>query len=67
MNVRILRAKMVEHGYTIDTLASLLNLNPMTVRLKMKSDGFKVNEARAIKKALKLTRTETCEIFFTDD
>lgn len=67
MNTRLLRAKMVEHGYTIDTLAKLLNLNPMTVRLKIKGDGFKVNEARAIMRALNLNRTETCDIFFTDD
>ena len=67
MNIRLLKAKMVEHDYTIDKLAKLLNLNPMTIRLKMKGDGFKVNEARAIMRALKLNRTETCEIFFTDD
>lgn len=67
MNTRLLKAKMVENDYTIDRLAKLLNLNPMTIRLKMKGDGFKVNEARAIMRALNLTREETCEIFFTDD
>ena len=67
MNTRLLKAKMVENDYTIDKLAKLLNLNPMTIRLKMKGDGFKVNEARAIMRAFNLTREETCEIFFTDD
>ena len=64
MNRRLLEAKMVEHDYTIGRLAKLLNLNPTTVGIKMKTDGFKVFEARTIASALHLTSVETCDIFF---
>ena len=64
MNRRLLEAKMVEHDYTIGKLAKLLNLNPTTVGIKMKTDGFKVREARTIASALHLTSVETCDIFF---
>lgn len=64
MNRRLLEAKMVEYDYTIGKLAKLLNLNPTTVGIKMKTDGFKVCEARTIASALHLTSVETCDIFF---
>ena len=64
MNRKLLEAKMVEHDYTIGKLAKLLNLNPTTVGIKMKTDGVKVCEARAIASALHLTSVETCDIFF---
>lgn len=64
MNAKLLKAKMVLNDCTIDMMASSLNLNPLTVRHKIKDDGFKVCEAREIGKLLNLTSTELCEIFF---
>ena len=64
MNAKLLKAKMVQNDYTIEKLAKLLGLNPATVGIKMKTDGFKVSEARMIATALHLTSVETCEIFF---
>lgn len=64
MNANKLKAKMVENGYTINKLANLLGVTPTTVSIKMRDDGFKVVEARAICKALGLTMGETHEIFF---
>lgn len=64
MNSRLLRAKMVECDMSIDQMAKLLELNPATVRIKIQNDGFKVNEARLIAKALNLTSVETQHIFF---
>lgn len=67
MNRRLLEAKMVQNGYTISKLAKVLHLNPTTVGIKMKTDGFKVNEARTIANLFNLTSVETCEIFFAND
>jgi hypothetical protein len=67
MNAKLLKAKMVENEYTIGRLAKELHLNPTTVGIKMKTDGFKVNEARTIANLLNLTSVETCEIFFAND
>lgn len=67
MNRRLLEAKMVQNDYTIGKLAKVLHLNPATVGIKMKTDGFKVNEARTIANLLNLTSVETCEIFFAND
>jgi hypothetical protein len=64
MNAKLLKAKMVENDYTIEKMAKVLKLNVNTVGRKMRTDGFKVNEARDIAKALHLTSTETCDIFF---
>ena len=64
MNANRLKAQMVLNGFSIDKLAGALGLNPMTVRYKIKQDGFKVCEARTIASALHLTSVETCDIFF---
>lgn len=67
MNTNRLKAQMVLNGCSIDKLAGALGLNPMTVRYKIKQDGFKVCEARAIGKLLNLSSKEMCEIFFAND
>lgn len=64
MNSKLLKAKMVLNDCSIDKLAGALGLNPMTVRYKIKQDGFKVCEARAIGKLLNLSSKEICDIFF---
>ena len=64
MNVNLLKAKMVQNEYTIGKMAKLLGLNPSTLGIKMRTDGFKVTEARQIAKALNLTSAETEDIFF---
>lgn len=67
MNANRLKAQMVLNRCSIDKLAGALGLNPMTVRYKIKQDGFKVCEARAIGKLLNLSSKEMCEIFFAND
>lgn len=64
MNAKLLKAKMVLNDCSIEKMAHVLNLNPITVRAKIKNDGFKVCEARAVGKLLGLTSVELCEIFF---
>lgn len=64
MNAKLLRAKMVENDFTVEKLSQVIGVTPLTVRLKLRGDGFKVSEARAIKNALGLTRDETIDIFF---
>ena len=64
MNAKLLKAKMVLNDCTIEKMVCELHLNPMTVRTKIRTDGFKVCEARAVGKLLGLTSTELCEIFF---
>lgn len=64
MDVKLLKAKMVLNDCSIDKMAGALNLNPLTVRYKIKDDRFKVCEAREIGKLLNLTSEELCEIFF---
>lgn len=64
MNEKLLKAKMVEHDLTIGDLANLLGLRRETVGIKIRTDGFRVCEARAICQALNLTSDELCEIFF---
>lgn len=64
MNANRLKAQMVLNDCSIERLADALKLNPMTVRLKIKNDGFKVCEARAIGDFLNLSSKELCEIFF---
>lgn len=64
MNVNKLKAKLVENGLNVETLAKKLGLNPQTVYKKLNNDGFKMSEARKMGEILNLSSTELCEIFF---
>lgn len=64
MNVNKLKAKLVENGLNVETLAKKLGLNPQTVYNKLNNDGFKMSEARKMGEILNLSSTELCEIFF---
>jgi DNA-binding XRE family transcriptional regulator len=62
--VNKLKAKLVENGLNVETLAKKLGLNPQTVYNKLNNDGFKMSEARKMGEILNLSSTELCEIFF---
>ena len=64
VNVNKLKAKLVENGLNVETLAKKLGLNPQTVYNKLNNDGFKMSEARKMGEILNLSSTELCEIFF---
>lgn len=68
MNVNItrLRAKMVEKGFTVDTLAVAIGINRATLYRKFDAiEKFTIGEALKIKEVLQLTNEEACLIFLT--
>lgn len=65
MNSRKLLGKMVERGFTADTLADALGIHRATVYRKIKAlDSFTVGEAKQIKDVLAMTNEEAVAIFF---
>ncbi len=63
-----LQAKMKEKGYTIKTLAGVINLSATGLFNKIHNQReFVVSEVQAIGIALGLTDTEITEIFFARD
>lgn len=61
-----LRAEIVKHGMTIESLAKAINISDSAMYRKMsgESDFFR-NEILAIAKTLKLSNARMCEIFFS--
>ncbi len=66
MNVRKLRAKMVENAISVEMLSNLIGINKSTFYRKLTSKGedFTIGEANAIAKALALSAEEFTAIFF---
>lgn len=66
VNVNLLKAKLVERGINMTTLAEMIGLDRATLYRKLKDDGagLLIREANAIVSALKLTVQEAMEIFF---
>lgn len=68
MNVNIarLKGKMVEKGFTIDTLAAAIGINRATLYRKLNAiEKFTIGEVLKIKAVLQLTDEEACLIFLT--
>ena len=68
MNVNIarLRGKMIEKGFTVDTLATAIGINRATLYRKLDAiEKFTIGEALKIKAVLQLTDEEACLIFLT--
>ena len=67
-NVAKFKGKMVENGYTMETLASKMNMTPQTLSKKIQSlDGeFLVSESVSISNLLNFTEEEYL-YFFTNN
>ena len=68
MNIRKLKAKLVENDVSIADLANILNVDKSTVYRKFNKSGesFTVNDVDKIAKALSLTYNDINEIFFAN-
>ena len=66
MNIRKLRAKMVEEDVNVEKLSKELQMSSDALYRRFKTDGdvLTIKEANAIVKALGLTGEEATEIFF---
>ena len=66
-NTRLLKAQMVLHGDTIQTLADSLGINRQNASIKVNDKrDFKQSEIAVIAKRYKLTYIEVEDIFFSD-
>lgn len=67
VNVKKLRGKMVEHGISVEELASIMNIDRATLYRRLEKDGesFTIKEADSIAKALNLSADEANSIFFS--
>lgn len=64
MNIQMLKAKIVEKGWTVDKLAAKIGMDRSTLYRKLNAiERFTVGEARRIKNALGLTSEEASIIF----
>ena len=65
INVRKLKAKIVENGKTITEMSQVLGINPSTFYRKLKQNSFEIGEADVIVRELKLSIEEANAIFFS--
>lgn len=68
VNIRKLKAKLVEKNISIIELANVLGIDKSTVYRKLNKSGenFTVKDVEKISKALSLTYDDINSIFFTD-
>lgn len=66
VNVNLLKAKLVERGLNITSLAKMIAIDKATLYRKLQNNGagLLVKEANDIVQALNLTVQEAMEIFF---
>lgn len=64
LNVNKLKAKMIEKGYNVESLAVALGMDKSTLYRKLQRlEAFTIGEVRKIKEILELTDSEAVEIF----
>ena len=64
VNVAKLKGKMVEKGFTVESLAIAIGIDRSTLYRKLDAiEKFTIGEARKIKVVLGLTNAEAIEIF----
>lgn len=68
VNTMMLRGKMVERGFTQQSISDAIGMDKATFNRKINNygRGFTVGEANAIVRVLPLTMDEAMVIFFTD-
>ena len=66
MNLRKLRAKLIEQGVNIVTLAEIIGIDRSTMYRKLNNfEKITIGEAKQIKEVLLLTDEEASEIFLS--
>ena len=65
VNVRKLKAKIVENGKTITEISQVLGINPSTFYRKLKQNSFEIGEADVIVRELELSIEDANAIFFS--
>lgn len=65
VNVRKLKAKIVENGKTITEMSQVLGINPSTFYRKLKQNSFEIGEADVIVRELGLSVEDANAIFFS--
>ncbi len=65
VNVRKLKAKIVESGKTITEISQVLGINPSTFYRKLKQNSFEIGEADVIVRELELSIDDANAIFFS--
>lgn len=64
MNLRKLRAKFVEQGVNVETMAEILGIDRSTMYRKLNNfEKITIGEAKRLKEVLSLTDEEASEIF----
>ena len=62
------RAKVVEAGLTLETVAKIIGINPSTLDRKMSgASDFSRKEIQILRKELHLTAAECDDIFFAEE
>ena len=65
MNVNKLKAKMVEKGMNVETLASKINIDRSSLYRKLNNmEKITIGEANKMKEVLEMSVSEAVEIFF---
>lgn len=68
LNTLKLKAAQIESGVTVNQIASIIGLNPVTVYRKMSGESeFTLSELYKMKNVLKLDRDDFCNIFFAPE
>lgn len=69
MNVRLLKAKIIEKGMTVSELSKLINIDTSTMYRYLSNNGenLSIKSAEQIKKILDLDDNTATEIFFGDN
>lgn len=67
VNIPKLKGKIIENGFSIESLADAINMHRATLYRKMSAGGetFLIKEAGAISETLKLSSEEASAIFFS--
>ena len=66
LNVRKLRAKMIENNFSVDALSTIIGVSKSSFYRKLTEKGknFTIGEAKAIARALNFTARDFSAIFF---
>lgn len=66
VNVRLLKAKLVENGFTNAKMAKKLDMTEKTFSTRLKNGVFKTNEIDIFKEELNLSEWDCVKIFFAE-
>lgn len=66
MKILVFKAMLNERGITDKMAAALLGVSVTTLRRRLKDGGFRAREIALLSRALELSDSEVCDIFFGD-